>query len=73
MESRRNFPARAGKVAAATVAAPWISGPAFEKDQPNVLFVAVGDLNDWIGWRGEALHSHAPTATHPPTTPREQA
>ena len=50
--TRRSFLTTTGAVAAGALAAPWIAGPAFGKDQPNVLFIAVDDLNDWIGCLG---------------------
>ncbi len=57
--TRRSFLATTVEAAAGPLAAFWISEPAFGKDQPNVLFIAIDDLNDRIG----CLGGHPDTCT----------
>ncbi|HAV62157.1 MAG TPA: choline-sulfatase [Verrucomicrobiales bacterium] len=33
-------------------AACWLSGPLAAADKPNILFIAIDDLNDWVGCLG---------------------
>jgi len=47
--NRREFLSRAGLGAASLLASPLPLGAAERSRRPNVLFIAVDDLNDWCG------------------------
>lgn len=52
MQTRRTFMSTLAKTTAATVAASTLPINTFANERPNVLFIAVDDLNDWIGCLG---------------------
>jgi len=52
MQSRRDFISTTFKGTAATLAASALPTSIFAQDKPNVLFIAVDDLNDWMGCLG---------------------
>jgi len=52
MQTRRDFLSTTAKGTAAALAASAFPMSAFAQEKPNVLFIAVDDLNDWIGCLG---------------------
>ena len=52
MQTRRDFLSTTLKGTAAALAASTLPTPLFAQEKPNVLFIAVDDLNDWIGCLG---------------------
>lgn len=52
MENRRRFLSTVGRVAAASVITRFPLPGRFSSERQNVLFIAIDDLNDWVGCLG---------------------
>ena len=52
MQTRRDFLCTTFTSTAAVLAASAFPASLFAQQKPNVLFIAVDDLNDWIGCLG---------------------
>jgi len=62
--SRRHALRLLGGTAASLVLAPLAHAQASHGDKPNVLFIAVDDLNDWIGCLGGHPDTKTPNIDH---------
>ncbi|MDH7571648.1 MAG: sulfatase, partial [Armatimonadota bacterium] len=61
--ARRDFLRQAGRGAVALAAARWFPTGAFaapRTDRPNVLFIAIDDLNHWVGYLGRNPQTKTP-------------
>jgi arylsulfatase A-like enzyme len=59
-KSRRHFIKAIGLGAAAMVLPPWTTSCSEKKQPPNILFIAVDDLNDWTNCLGGRPGVHTP-------------